>query len=125
MEDKHLIADIIAKRLEETPKIDGVNINRLIEYSGLPAYKVIRVIEELIDMNILEYNQAKVAVMLTPRFVYGYRFESKRAWYDNLDGESISVKIKMIGEIENKISKQAWDYIIGRMDEACFSSGYI
>lgn len=130
MEDKHLIANIIAEKLEETPAIDGVNINRLIEDSGLPAYKVDRVIDELVGMGILERNNARVAVMFTNKFIYGYKYGYKRLYYDEFDGKCLRDKMQHLKGLKDRfnrfeINEMDYYYVFGRVDQNCFSAGYL
>jgi len=130
MEDKHLIADIIAKRLEETPKMDSVVIDSLIEDSGLPAYKVDRAIRELADMCVLEYNKAETVAMITSKFVHGYKYNYKRLYYDKFDGKSLYDKIQKLGFVTTDFRNGYHNdielcYVLGRVDQNCFSVEYL
>lgn len=128
MEDKHIIADIMAETIKKDGPIQGITMAHIRAKCGMPEYKLNRAIDDLIEVCGVTFRND--AIMLSNEFIYGYQYRYKRLYYDEFNGKPLSEKLQLLKDLKDRYMKtdvavEDYFYVLGRIDQNSFVAGYI
>lgn len=134
---RHIVADCITDaidaRMTDKPFTIDFDELKMRNKDRVPEYRIYVALGALERIGVIEFDEENLLIKVNYKFIYGYRDNVKRRWYDEYEGKPIKEKIDELKSVQDRKSFslmndficQQYMYIIGRLDQQLFSAGYL
>lgn len=134
---RHLVADCIGDAIDArmtdkpfTMDFDELNMHN---NNRVPEYRIYVALGALERIGVIEFDEENLLIRINYNFIYGYRDNVKRRWYDEYEGKPIKEKLDELKSVQDindfntldEFTCRQYLYIIGRLDQQLFSAGYL